>query len=185
MRQTPSFRWSQTARPLRAMSLFNSDKKASRDICPRSSPLRERTATSCAATSLSPTTSWKGSFTLAVPLKLSSGGANKSLTASAGSIAYSDADSLEFTSVGSNGQLLQSAGTGTPVWSSTLVSPTSSGDLTLSNGGIKFPATQVLSADANTLDDYEEGTFTPTISGGTTAGAGTYSIQVGDYVKIE
>jgi len=27
--------------------------------------------------------------------------------------------------------------------------------------GIKFPATQVASADANTLDDYEEGTWTP------------------------
>ena len=29
--------------------------------------------------------------------------------------------------------------------------------------GITFPATQVASADPNTLDDYEEGTFTPTI----------------------
>ncbi|HEX9595294.1 MAG TPA: hypothetical protein VF982_00310 [Anaerolineales bacterium] len=31
----------------------------------------------------------------------------------------------------------------------------------LSGGGITFPATQVPSAGANTLDDYEEGTFTP------------------------
>ena len=31
------------------------------------------------------------------------------------------------------------------------------------NAGIKFPATQVASTDANTLDDYEEGTFTPVI----------------------
>jgi hypothetical protein len=32
---------------------------------------------------------------------------------------------------------------------------------TLSLNGITFPATQVPSADANTLDDYEEGTWTP------------------------
>jgi hypothetical protein len=119
-------------------------------------------------------------------LPIANGGTNKNLTASAGSIAYSDADSLEFTSVGSNGQLLQSAGTGTPTWSSTITAPTISGDLTLSNGGIKFPATAVPSADANTLDDYEEGTFTPTVIGTSTAGAGTYAAdgQKGFYTKI-
>ena len=50
-------------------------------------------------------------------------------------------------------------------------------------GQIKFPATQNASADANTLDDYEEGTFTPTIDS-TGGGAGTYTIQVGFYTKI-
>jgi hypothetical protein len=34
--------------------------------------------------------------------------------------------------------------------------------------GITFPATQSASSDANTLDDYEEGTFTPTWLGSTT-----------------
>ena len=34
---------------------------------------------------------------------------------------------------------------------------------TLSLNGVTFPATQVPSGDANTLDDYEEGTFTPQI----------------------
>ena len=38
---------------------------------------------------------------------------------------------------------------------------------TLSVNGITFPATQIPSADGNTLDDYEEGTWTPTISSGT------------------
>ena len=51
------------------------------------------------------------------------------------------------------------------------------------NQGIKFPATQVASADPNTLDDYEEGTWTPTVVG-TTAGTATYSYQIGTYVKI-
>jgi hypothetical protein len=34
------------------------------------------------------------------------------------------------------------------------------------------------------LDDYEEGTFTPTIIGLTSAGTGTYSNQTGSYVKV-
>lgn len=49
--------------------------------------------------------------------------------------------------------------------------------------GYKFPAVQNASTDVNTLDDYEEGTWTPAITsaGG---GAATYSVQVGRYVKI-
>jgi len=50
--------------------------------------------------------------------------------------------------------------------------------------GITFKATQVASADANTLDDYEEGTFTPTAVGATIAGATTYTLQQGTYTKI-
>lgn len=59
------------------------------------------------------------------------------------------------------------------------------GGNTSANGvGITFPATQVASSDANTLDDYEEGTFTPTVQGSTTAGVGTYNQQVGYYTKV-
>jgi hypothetical protein len=50
--------------------------------------------------------------------------------------------------------------------------------------GIKFPGTQSASTDANTLDDYEEGTWTPGVSfGGGTTGI-TYSAQNGSYTKI-
>jgi hypothetical protein len=51
------------------------------------------------------------------------------------------------------------------------------------NAGLQFPAVQVASADANTLDDYEEGSWTPTItsSGG---GTPTYTTQVARYVKV-
>jgi hypothetical protein len=54
---------------------------------------------------------------------------------------------------------------------------------TLSVNGITFPATQVSSANANTLDDYEEGTWTPAFSfaGG---GSVTYSEQSGSYTKV-
>ena len=61
---------------------------------------------------------------------------------------------------------------------------TAAGVLELTSGQLKFPSSQNASADANTLDDYEEGTFTATVVGGTTAGTGTYSRQVGVYTKI-
>jgi hypothetical protein len=52
-----------------------------------------------------------------------------------------------------------------------------------SSGQIKFPATQNASTDGNTLDDYEEGTFTPILAA-TGGGTATYSAQVGRYRKI-
>jgi hypothetical protein len=53
-----------------------------------------------------------------------------------------------------------------------------------SGTGITFPATQSASTDANTLDDYEEGTWTPVMSfGGNSVGI-TYTAQQGAYVKI-
>ena len=56
--------------------------------------------------------------------------------------------------------------------------------LITASGGIKFPATQAASADVNTLDDYEEGTWTPVVAGSASAGTGTYTIQEGTYTKI-
>jgi hypothetical protein len=54
--------------------------------------------------------------------------------------------------------------------------------ITLTSGKIKFPAAQASSANVNTLDDYEEGTWVPVVasSGGGTA---TYSLQAGFYTK--
>jgi hypothetical protein len=52
-----------------------------------------------------------------------------------------------------------------------------------SGAGITFPATQSASTNANTLDDYEEGTWTPSV----TAGSGTITTVgtvVGSYTKI-
>jgi len=51
------------------------------------------------------------------------------------------------------------------------------------SAGITFPATQVASSDANTLDDYEEGTFTPTVTGSGLTGI-TYTTQSGVYTKV-
>jgi hypothetical protein len=50
--------------------------------------------------------------------------------------------------------------------------------------GITFPATQNASTDVNTLDDYEEGSWTPTARGSISGGTATYAQAVGRYVKI-
>jgi hypothetical protein len=50
--------------------------------------------------------------------------------------------------------------------------------------GVQFPATQVASGDANMLDDYEEGTWTPVLGGSGGTSGQTYDTQVGRYVKI-
>ena len=51
--------------------------------------------------------------------------------------------------------------------------------------GIQYPATQVASANANNLDDYEEGTWTPTF-GFSSAGdeSWAYTTQTGRYTRI-
>lgn len=56
---------------------------------------------------------------------------------------------------------------------------------TISGGQIPFPATQNPSADANTLDDYEEGTWTPTVTFATPGNlAVTYSQRNAYYTKV-
>jgi len=54
--------------------------------------------------------------------------------------------------------------------------------------GVKFPGSQVASADLNTLDDYEEGPWTPTDDSGATLSLTTYNctyIKIGKKVFIE
>jgi hypothetical protein len=53
-----------------------------------------------------------------------------------------------------------------------------------SGSGITFPATASASSNANTLDDYEEGTWTPVLTFGGGSTSLTYSNQVGYYTKI-
>jgi hypothetical protein len=52
------------------------------------------------------------------------------------------------------------------------------GNTSATGTGIAFPVSQSASSDANTLDDYEEGTWTPTGNGV------TYSTADGSYTKI-
>lgn len=53
-----------------------------------------------------------------------------------------------------------------------------------SGAGITFPATASLSTNANTLDDYEEGTWTPTLTGSGGAPTISYAVRTGSYIKI-
>ena len=57
----------------------------------------------------------------------------------------------------------------------------SSGGVARATSGLLFNAD---TAAANTLDDYEEGTWTPTLYGTTTAGVVSYNVRYGSYTKI-
>lgn len=84
------------------------------------------------------------------------------------------------------------ASTFAAVNASTLVTTTSIGvgNVTLSGSGsgVQFPATQSASTNANTLDDYEEGTWTPVDSSGAslsfTVGSAIY-IKIGRFVLVQ
>ena len=96
---------------------------------------------------------------------------------------------------------------GNHVWSTSTASGTAGGTVTLTQvmtlnktgalallgastsatgTGITFPATQSASSDANTLDDYEEGTWTPNIAfaGGSTGVTYLSPYNAGKYTKI-
>ena len=93
-----------------------------------------------------------------------------------------------FVNVSSNLQFSSGFTMLSPTLSSpTLTTPTTSGIMTL-GAGIKFPATQNASADANTLDEYEEGTWTPTdVSGAglTFSNVGSAYVKVGQMVLVQ
>lgn len=73
-------------------------------------------------------------------------------------------------------------------------SPVRSGDQTINNGnlvigtagkGIDFSAnSHAVGMTSELLTWYEEGTFTPSVAGSTTAGTATYDFQAGKYTRI-
>ena len=67
------------------------------------------------------------------------------------------------------------SGGGLGVWSDAYIG----GNLSVAGGQIKFPGTQSASSDGNTLDDYEEGSWSPSVGGNA-----TYNAQEGQYIKI-
>jgi hypothetical protein len=93
-----------------------------------------------------------------------------SLLTTRGDLIRRGASAPERVALGAQHALLRSDGTDA-VWGSA--------------GQIPFPATENLSADANTLDDYEEGTWTPALAGFSSgAPTVTYSTQTGVYTRI-
>jgi hypothetical protein len=75
---------------------------------------------------------------------------------------------VQRTTVDSSGRLLVGVG-----------SANANGGILQLTSGITFPATAVAASDANTLDDYEEGTWTPSVGG-----TATYTVQTGTYTKV-
>jgi len=69
-----------------------------------------------------------------------------------------------------------------PATSGTVVTKDTNGIASVN--GIQFPATAVPSADANTLDDYEEGSWTPSITGSVSNPTVGYVGRSGFYIKI-
>jgi len=98
-----------------------------------------------------------------------------------GTVAVANGGTGVITSTGSGNNVLSTSPTLlTPIVTTTIgvggVTPSASG------AGITFPATQSESTSANTLDDYEEGTWTPVLTFGTTNQ--TITINLATYVKI-
>jgi hypothetical protein len=59
------------------------------------------------------------------------------------------------------------------------------GAITQAGIGITFPATQSASSNANTLDDYEEGTWTPVWNGGTSSPSRCRYTKIGRLVTLQ
>jgi hypothetical protein len=115
-------------------------------------------------------------------------GTNITITNSAGGISIAAAagspggstTQVQYNNAGAFGGISGVTTDGTRMTASTTIGVGAATPST-SGSGISFPATQSASTDANTLDDYEEGTWTPVYS---TNFTGTYSNQIGKYIKV-
>ena len=94
-------------------------------------------------------------------------------------IFFPSADTIAFAEGGAEAMRVDSSGR---LLIGTSTATANGGVLELS-GGITFPATAVAASDVNTLDDYEEGTFTPAL-GDSAGSVSTMSTQEGKYVKV-
>lgn len=92
-------------------------------------------------------------------------------------IFFPAADTIAFSEGGAEAMRIDSSGNVLVG----LTSATSGGGVLQVSNGITFPATQSASSNANTLDDYEEGTFTPTVTFG--GGSATVASSAA-YIKI-
>jgi hypothetical protein len=116
-------------------------------------------------------------------------GSNVTITNGSGAITIAAANSapsgsttqLQYNNAGAFGGISGVTTDGTRITASTTIGVGAATPST-SGAGITFPATQDPSSNANTLDDYEEGAWTPGQGGGLTV-VGTFS-SAGRYVKI-
>ena len=136
---------------------------------------------------------------------IQSNASTKAIVTAEGTVGIgTDSPSRLLTLYGDTGIALQNSTTGTGTGNGThiWVNSAGSGELLIQNrensdiefltndtvrmrilaaGGLCFGTD---TAAANALDDYEEGTWTPALRGGTTTGSPTYHSQVGHYTKV-
>jgi hypothetical protein len=142
------------------------------------------TSFSAGGTGFTPNTATAGPVALAGTLVSGNGGTGFA-TYTTGDLIYASAtNTLSKLAIGSAGQVL-SVVSGAPAWSAlTLSSPSVTGNLTFStsNAGVIFNKSGALIN--STLNDYEEGTWTPTFTQTSVAPTVSYSLRQGRYTKI-
>jgi len=87
--------------------------------------------------------------------------------------------------------VLKASGTAQLAWANNLFYPITDNAKNLGTAGLRFKDLYLSggvylggTGAANKLEDYETGTWTPAVTGSTTAGSATYTIQQGVYTKI-
>ena len=141
-------------------------------------------ATSGTVTITAPAVAGTQSYTLPTAVPAANGYALTSTTAGVMSWAANSATpggsttQVQYNNAGAFGGISGFTTDGTRVTASTTIAVGGATPST-SGAGITFPVTQSASSSAKTLDDYEEGTWTPSLGG-----TATYTTQVGYYTKI-
>ena len=141
------------------------------------------TSFSAGTTGLTPSTATTGEVTLGGTLAVANGGTGITSLGTGVATFLGTPSSANLASAVTN-----ETGSGNLVFSTQPVFTNTIGigaaTASTSGSGITFPATQSASTNVNTLDDYEEGTFTPTIRGSTVSGTYTPSTTNAYYTKI-
>ena len=128
------------------------------------------------------TFSYGGSITNATwngnTIAINRGGTNGTATPTAGAIAYGTGTAYGFTGAGTSGQVLTSAGAGTPTWSTPTTGTVTSVATTGTVNGITLTGGSITSSGTITLGGTLDLSSPPAI-GGTTAAAGTFTTLIG------
>ena len=123
---------------------------------------------SAGTTGLTPAAATTGVVTLAGKLVIANGGTNSTSTPTAGAVPYGTGTAYAFTAVGTAGQVLTSAGAGTPTW-------TTVGTGTVTSVGLALPSIMSVSGSPVTTSGTLTGTLTTqavnTIFAGPSSGA--------------
>jgi len=92
------------------------------------------TTFSAGTTGFTPSTATSGAITLAGTLAIANGGTNSTATPTAGTVAYGTGTAIGYTAAGTSGQVLTSAGAGTPTWTNAATGTVSTVSVVSANG---------------------------------------------------